>query len=144
VRFFDEELDGLYRSEGDLGRFINILSALAVFISCLGLFGLVAYATEQRTKEIGIRRVIGASQLSIQILLSKEFLKWVLASNLMAWPVSYLFLQKWLQNFAYRTSIGAGDFLAAGGLIFAVALVTVSGQSLKASSADPIKSLRYE
>ena len=144
LRFFDEELDSLYRSEKDLGRFINILSVLAVFISCLGLFGLVAYATEQKTKEIGIRKVLGASRMGIQMLLSKEFLKWVLLSNMIAWPVSYFVLQKWLQNFAYRTSIGIGDFVLAGGIVFAVAMITVSGQSLRAASADPVKSLRHE
>jgi len=144
LRFFDEEIDNLYHSEKELGRFINILSVLAVFISCLGLFGLVSYATEQRTKEIGIRKVLGASRIGIQILLSKEFLKWVLLANVIAWPISYFILQKWLQNFSYRTSIGIGDFVFAGGLVFAVAMMTVSYQSLRAASADPVKSLRYE
>jgi putative ABC transport system permease protein len=144
LRFFDEELDSLYRAEKDLGRFINILSILAVFISCLGLFGLVAYSTERKTKEIGIRKVLGASRLGIQILLSKEFLKWVLFSNVIAWPLSYFFLQKWLQNFAYRTQIGILDFLFAGGLLFAIAMMTVSYQSLRAASSDPVKSLRHE
>jgi putative ABC transport system permease protein len=115
-----------------------------VFISCLGLFGLVAYSTEQKTKEIGIRKVLGASRLGIQILLSKEFLKWVLYSNVIAWPISYIFLQKWLQNFAYRTQIGILDFLFAGGLLFVIAMMTVSYQSLRAASTDPVKSLRHE
>ena len=84
------------------------------------------------------------SRMGIQILLSKEFLKWVLLSNMIAWPVSYFVLQKWLQNFAYRTSIGIGDFVLAGGIVFAVAMITVSGQSLRAASADPVKSLRHE
>lgn len=144
LRFFDEEIDRLYRSEKELGRFINILSVLAMFISCLGLFGLVSYATEQRTKEIGIRKVLGASVIGIQILLSREFLKWVLIANVISWPVSYFVLQKWLQNFAYRTSMGIGDFVFAGGLVFAVATVTVSYQSLRAAMTDPVKSLRYE
>lgn len=144
LRFFDEEIAGLYRSEKELGRIINILSILAVFISCLGLFGLVSYTTEQRTKEIGIRKVLGASRIGIQILLSEDFLKWVLLANVIAWPISYFALRKWLQNFAYRTSIGIGDFVFAGGLVFAVALMTVSYQSLRAASADPVKSLRYE
>ena len=144
LRFFDEEIDSLYRSEKELGRFINILSVLAVFISCLGLFGLVSYATEQRTKEIGIRKVLGASRIGIQILLSKEFLKWVLLANVIAWPISYFILQKWLQNFSYRTSNGIGDFVFAGGLVFAVAMMTVSYQTLRAASADQVKSLRYE
>ena len=144
LSFFDEEIDRLYRSEKELGRFINILSVLAVFISCLGLFGLASYASEQRIKEIGIRRVLGASAVGIQILLSREFLKWVLIANGIAWPVSYFFIQKWLQNFAYRTPIGIGDFLFAGALVFAVAMITVSYQTFRAASADPVKSLRYE
>lgn len=144
LRFFDEEIDRLYRSEKELGRFINILSVLAMFISCLGLFGLVSYATEQRTKEIGIRKVLGASVIGIQILLTREFLKWVLIANVISWPISYFVLQKWLQNFAYRTSMGIGDFVFAGGLVFAVALMTIGFQSLKAALTAPAKSLRYE
>jgi putative ABC transport system permease protein len=144
LRFFDEELDSLYLAEKDLGRFINILSILAVSISCLGLFGLVAYSTEQKTKEIGIRKVLGASKIGIQILLSKEFLKWVMISNAIAWPISYFIIQKWLQNFAYRTQIGILDFIFAGGLLFAIAVITVSYQALRAASSDPVKSLRHE
>lgn len=144
LRFFDEEIDQLYRSEKELGQFINILSVLAVFISSLGLFGLVSYVTEQRTKEIGIRKVLGASVLSIQLRLSAEFLKWVLLANLISWPVSYYAMHEWLQSFAYRISIGAVDFVCAGGFVFAVAMMTVSYQSLKAAKADPAKSLRYE
>ena len=144
LRFFDEEIDRLYRSEKELGRFINVLSVLAVFISCLGLFGLVSYATEQKTKEIGIRKVLGASRISIQILLTKEFLKWVLLANVIAWPVSYFVLQNWLQNFAYRTYIRIGDFLFASGLLFAVAMITVSYQSLRIAFSDPVNSLRHE
>jgi putative ABC transport system permease protein len=144
LHFFDEEINRLYRSEKELGRFINILSVLAVFISCLGLFGLVSYASEQKTKEIGIRKVLGASAVSIQILLSTEFLKWVLIANGIAWPVSYFVIQKWLQNFAYRTPIGIEDFLFAGGLVFAVAMITISFQTIKASVANPVDSLRYE
>ena len=144
LRFFDQEIDRLYNSERELGRFINILSALAVFISCLGLFGLVSYTSEQRTKEIGIRKVLGASRIGIQILLSREFLKWVLLANAIAWPVSYYALNRWLQNFAYRITLGIGDFVFAGGLLFAVAMMTVSYQSFRAASADPVRSLHYE
>jgi putative ABC transport system permease protein len=117
---------------------------LAVLISCLGLFGLVSYATEQRTKEIGIRKVMGASVIGIQILLSREFLKWVLIANVISWPVSYYAMNTWLQSFAYRTSIGIADFVFAGGLVFVVAMITVSYQAIRAATADPVKSLRYE
>ena len=144
LRFFDDEIDSLYRSEKELGRFINILSVLAVLISCLGLFGLVSYATEHRTKEIGIRKVLGASVIGIQILLSREFLKWVLIANVISWPISYYAMYRWLQNFAYRTSIGLTDFVFAGGLVFVVAMMTVSYQAIRAATADPVKSLRYD
>jgi putative ABC transport system permease protein len=144
LSFMDEEIDALYRSEKELGRFIQILSGLAVFISCLGLFGLVSYATEQRTKEIGIRKVLGASLLRIQVLLSMDFLKWVLIATALSWPVAYYVTHDWLQNFAYRTSIEVWDFMLAGALVLAVALLTVSFQSLRAAAADPVKSLRYE
>lgn len=144
LRFFDDELDRLYRSEKELGQFINILSVLAVFISCLGLLGLVSYASERRIKEIGIRKVLGASMVNIQILLSMEFLKWVLIANAFAWPVSYFVMQHWLQNFAYRAPIDVGDFVFAGGLVFAVALMTVSFQAIKAAKASPADSLRHE
>jgi ABC-type antimicrobial peptide transport system permease subunit len=144
LRFFDDEIGSIYRSEKELGRFINILSVLAVLISCLGLFGLVSYATEQRTKEIGIRKVLGASMIGIHILLSREFLKWVLIANVISWPVSYYAMYRWLQSFAYRTSIGIADFVFAGGLVFVVAMMTVSYQAIRAAAADPVKSLRYE
>ena len=144
LRFFDDELDYLYGSEQKLGRFIYIFSGLALFISCLGLFGLVAYTTEQRFKEIGIRKVLGATIPQIQILLSKDFLKWVLFANVVAWPIAYYTIHKWLQNFAYRISMAIWDYLLAGGLVFFLALLTVSYQAYKASASDPAKSLRYE
>jgi putative ABC transport system permease protein len=117
---------------------------LAIFISCLGLFGLAFYLTEQRTKEIGIRKVLGASVPKIVTMLSKEFTKWVLIANIIAWPVAYYFMDKWLQNFAYRTGLKIGTFLLSGTLAFMIALLTVSYQTIKAASANPVDSLRYE
>jgi putative ABC transport system permease protein len=108
------------------------------------LFGLASFTAEQKTKEIGIRKVLGAPVSGIVLLLSKEFTKWVIAANLLAWPIAYFVMNKWLQNFAFRISIGIGSFLLAASLAFLIALITVSYQSLKAALANPIESLRYE
>jgi putative ABC transport system permease protein len=143
-QFFDEDFDSLYRSELRIGTIVRYFSVLAVFISCLGLFGLAAFMAERRTKEIGIRRILGASSMGIVALLSKEFAKCVLVSNVIAWPVAYLIMNKWLVNFAYRTGINAGIFLGAAGLTLGIALLTVSFQSVKAAAANPADSLRYE
>jgi len=143
-QFFDDDFDSLYRSERRIGTIVKYFSVLAVFISCLGLFGLATFMAERRIKEIGIRRVLGASFMEIVVLLSKEFTKWVLVSNVIAWPVAYFIMNKWLQNFAYRTGIGAGIFLASAALTLGIALLTVSYQSIKAAAANPADSLRYE
>ena len=143
-QFFDDDFDSLYRSEQRIGTIVRYFAVLAVFISCLGLFGLAAFMAERRTKEIGIRRVLGASSLEIVALLAKEFAKCVLVSNAIAWPVAYFVMNRWLENFAYRTGIGAGVFLGAAGLALGIALVTVSFQSVKAAAANPADSLRYE
>ena len=144
VRFFDEEVSRLYKTELELSRFIHILSLLAVFISCLGLLGLAAFTAEQKTKEIGIRKVLGASSAQIQILLSRDFLRWVLLANLFAWPLSYYAATVWLRGFAYRDLLGISDFILSGVLVFISAMVTVSAQSFRASTTDPAVSLRYE
>jgi putative ABC transport system permease protein len=143
-QFFDDDFDSLYRSERRIGTIVKYFSLLAIFISCLGLFGLATFMAERRTKEIGIRRVLGASFMEIVVLLSKEFAKWVLVSNVIAWPVAYFIMNKWLENFAYRTGIGASIFLASAGLTLGIALLTVSFQSIKAATANPVDSLRYE
>ncbi len=143
-QFFDDDFDNLYRSERRIGTIVKYFAVLAVFISCLGLFGLAAYMAERRTKEIGIRRVLGASSMEIVALLSKEFAKCVLVSSAVAWPAAYFVMKKWLENFAYRTGIGAGVFLGAAGLTLGIALLTVSFQSVKAATANPVDSLRYE
>ena len=119
-------------------------TALAVFISCLGLFGLASYTAEQRTREIGIRKVLGASASGVMSLLGGEFVKWVLAASLIAWPLSYLLMQSWLKSFAYRIPLGWELFALSGALGGAVALLSVGFQAVRAARADPVASLRYE
>jgi putative ABC transport system permease protein len=142
--FVDTLLGNLYKNEEKVKTLFNTFTFLAIFISCLGLFGLAFYLTEQRTKEIGIRKVMGASVLKIVMMLSKDFLKWVLLANIIAWPVAYYFMERWLHSFAYRTTITIGAFLLSGALALLIALLTVSFQSIKAANADPVDSLRYE
>ena len=142
--FFDEVFERAYFTEQRMGRVFGTFAILAIFIACLGLFGLTAFAAEQRTKEIGIRKVLGASDSKIFLLLSKEFVRWVLLANLIAWPISYFAMNKWLQNFAYRIHIGIVDFLLSGGTALLIAYLTVSYQSIKSARANPVDSLRYE
>jgi putative ABC transport system permease protein len=142
--FLDEDFDKLYRADEKVGRIVGIFSMLAIIVACFGLFGLASFAAEQRTKEIGIRKVLGASVSGIILLLSREFTKWVLVANILAWPIAYFFMTRWLQNFAYKTSLDLGIFVLSGFLAFAIALATVSYQSIKAAVLDPIDSLRYE
>jgi putative ABC transport system permease protein len=117
---------------------------LAILISCLGLFGLSAYSAEVRTKEIGVRKVVGATVSNIVVLLTKEFTKWILISAVIAWPLAYFAMNNWLQNFAYRINIDVWAFILSGIVTIGVALLTVSYQSIKAAIANPIDSLRYE
>ncbi len=143
-RFLDERLDTLYRGEQQVGRIINVFTILSVFISCLGLFGLASFMALQRTKEIGIRKVLGVSISGVVVLLTKEFSKWVIAANLIAWPLSYFALNRWLQEFPYRTDIKLWIFLGTGLVTFLIAILTVSYQSLRAALSNPADSLRYE
>jgi len=142
--FLDEDFDKLYKSEERLGRIFIYFSLLSIFIASLGLIGLASYSAEQRTKEIGIRKVLGASVSNIVLLLSKEFSRWALLANFIAWPVAYVIMRSWLQNFAYRVGIGLETFLLTATVTFLVALLSVGYQSLRAAVADPVKSLRYE
>jgi len=143
-RFLDEDFEDLYRSEARLGSIFRSFAALAVFIACLGLFGLASFVAEQRTKEIGIRKVLGSSTLSIIALLNREFFRWVLIANLIAWPVAYFVMLQWIQKFAYRAKITLGIFVLSACIGLAVALVTVSVQTLKAARANPVDSLKHE
>ena len=142
--FLDDQINRFYQSEQRLNQIFLYFSVLAIFIACLGLFGLTSFTAEQRTKEIAIRKVMGASVPSLINLVSREFIKWIIAANILAWPLSYFALNRWLQNFAYRTGIGFGIFLLAAILSFVIALLTVSYQSLKAAVSNPVDSLRYE
>jgi putative ABC transport system permease protein len=143
-QFLDESLNALYSSEKRTGRVFRYFMFLAIFISCLGLFGLASFMADQRTKEIGIRKVLGASVSGIFLMLLKEFVKWVLLASAISWPLAYYAMDRWLKNFAYRTDIALWIFLVSGILGLAVAFATVSYQSLKASIANPVDSLRYE
>jgi putative ABC transport system permease protein len=143
-RFLNERLDALYRSEQQIGQIISVFTILSIFISCLGLFGLASFMAVQRTKEIGIRKVLGAKISSVVVLLIKEFSKWVIVANLIAWPLSYFILDRWLQDFPYRIDIKLWLFLGTGLATFLVAIITVGYQSVKAAIAIPVKSLRYE
>jgi len=142
--FLDQKYDSLYRKEKKIGTILNAFTLFAIVISCLGLFGLASFLTEQRTSEIGIRKVLGASESGIVFLLSKQFTKWVLIANLFAWPAAYFVMKEWLKSFAYRINIGIWVFVLSGMLAVGIALITVSYQALKAARANPIDSLRYE
>ena len=142
--FLDEDMEALYAAEQRLGWIAGTFAALAVFIASLGLFGLAAFAAEQRTKEIGVRKVLGASVASIVALLAKEFVMLVGVAFVVAVPVAYLAMRRWLEGFAYRIDLGVGVFLLVGALALGIALLTVSYQAVKAAQADPVKALRYE
>jgi putative ABC transport system permease protein len=142
--FIDENFDQLYGSEENLSRIFSYFAFLSIFIGCLGLFGLASYTAERRTKEIAVRKVLGASSGGLVVLLSKEFSKWVLLANVIAWPIGYIVMSRWLQDFAYRSGIAIGVFFLAGGLAWTIAFLTVSYQTIKASLADPVSALKYE
>jgi putative ABC transport system permease protein len=142
--FLDEQYDELYRTEERLGQLFGYFTTLAIIIGCLGLFGLSAFNAEQRTKEIGIRKVLGASIPGVILLLVKEFTKWVLLAIVIAWPLGYFIMNNWLQNFAYRTSLEFGTFLLAAALALVISIITVIYQAMRAAIANPIDSLRYE
>jgi putative ABC transport system permease protein len=142
--FLDESFDRKYKAEEKLNKIFTYFTLLAIFIACLGLFGLASFTAEQRTKEIGIRKALGAKISGIILLLSKEFTKWVLVANIIAWPIAYLAMNRWLQNFAYRINIGIGTFILAALMALVIALLTVGYQAIKAARANPVESLRYE
>jgi putative ABC transport system permease protein len=142
--FLDQKYDSLYRKEKKIGTILNTFTLFAIVISCLGLLGLASFLTEQRTSEIGIRKVLGASESGIIFLLSKQFTKWVLIANLFAWPAAYFIMSEWLKSFAYRVNIGIWVFVLSGMMAVGIALATVGFQALKAARANPIDSLRYE
>jgi putative ABC transport system permease protein len=142
--FFDRDWAHLYNSEQITGKIASIFSALAIFIACLGLLGLAAFITEQRTKEIGIRKVLGANVMEIVVLLSKEFTKWILIANIIAWPLAYYVMNNWLKDFAYKISITPWVFFISGMAALIIALLTISSHAIKAATANPVKSLKFE
>jgi putative ABC transport system permease protein len=142
--FLDDRLNSLYRGEQLMETLFRWFSGLTIFIACIGLLGMASFTAEQRTKEIGIRKVLGASVPGVVGMLIREFSKWVIISNIIAWPVAYYFMNKWLKNFAYRIDLGLWTFVLSGLAALAVALLTVSFQSIKAAAANPVDSLRYE
>ena len=142
--FLDEHIDRQYRDEERWGRIIGYASFFAILIASLGAFGLVALSVSRRVKEIGIRKVLGASASSIVLLFSREFVKLVIVANVVAWPVAYLVMRDWLQDFAYRIDLDIWTFAAGGVLTLALALLSVCSQAIKAASANPVDALRYE
>ena len=142
--FFDERFDRLYRTELQMSKTFTTFSILAIFIACLGLFGLASFTAERRIKEIGIRKILGAPTSTILTIMIRGFLKWIIIANVVAWPAAYLLMNHWLQNFAYRIDIGIGPFFAGTIFTLIIALVTVSYQSIKAALANPVDSLHSE
>jgi putative ABC transport system permease protein len=142
--FYDEYLARLYTKEQKTAQIINAAMAISIFISCMGLFGIVTFTAEQRTKELGIRKVLGASIANIVTMLSKDFLKPVGLSILIASPIAWLFMNKWLEGFAYRIPFSWWIFALAGAAALFIALITVSFRTIKAALANPIDSLRSE
>ncbi len=142
--FLDAEFDSQYRFEERIGQIFRTFAFIGIFIACMGLFGLASFISEQRTKEIGIRKVLGSSESGIVVLLSREFVKWVVAANLIAWPVAWFAMSRWLRGFAHRASMGIWIFLLSGLLALVIALVSVMLQSIRAAKANPVESLKYE
>ncbi|MDH5468766.1 MAG: hypothetical protein OEY25_15240, partial [Candidatus Aminicenantes bacterium] len=143
--FFNDVLTNyIYTTERQAKKIAGYFTLLALLISSLGLFGLAAFMAERRTKEIGIRKVVGASIKDVVFMLSKDFSKWVLVSNVIAWPVAYFVMRKILERYAYRTHIGLEIFVLSGLAALFIALLTVSYQAVKSARANPADSLRYE
>lgn len=142
--FLDDYYKRQYEFEARIGKVFYFFAFLAIFISCLGLFGLVSFTVDQRVKEIGIRKVLGASVPGIIAMLSKEFTKWVLIANIVAWPIAGYLMRSWLNNFEYKISVDWWIYILSGGLTLIIAILTVGFQTIKAATANPVESLRYE
>jgi putative ABC transport system permease protein len=143
-KFLDEDYNNQYRSEQRLGSIMNISSSIAIILACFGLFGLSAYSAQQRIKEMGIRKVLGASLGQIAIVLSRDFILLVVISLVIAFPIAWLAIRKWLEEFAYKTNISWLSFAMAALLTILMAIATISYQALKTGLANPVKSLRTE
>ena len=143
-KFFDETIAAFYKKEQDVSRLLKWSAGLCIFISCLGLLGLVIYTTNTRTKEIGVRKVLGASLVQIVSLLSKDLLSLVLIAFIIATPLAWLAMNNWLQDFAYRTNMSWWVFAACGISMLTIALVLLSIRTIRAALTNPVKSLRTE
>ena len=143
-KFLDQNFERMYHAEDKLRTLLFIFTSIAIFIGCLGLFGLAAYTAERRKKEVGIRKVLGASTKGVVLLLSRDFIKLVVVSLIVASPIAWYFMNQWLQDFAYRVNIGWWVFAIAATLALGIAFITVSFQAIKAAVANPVKSLRTE
>ncbi|HZI54520.1 MAG TPA: FtsX-like permease family protein, partial [Chitinophagaceae bacterium] len=143
-KFVDDEYAKKFSNEQRIANLVSFFAILAIFISCLGLFGLASFVAEQRTKEIGVRKVLGATVFNLWKMLSKDFVALVIISCLIAIPIAWYFLNQWLQDYHYRTQISWWIFAAAGAGAFVITLLTVSFQAIKAAIANPVKSLRTE
>jgi putative ABC transport system permease protein len=142
--FYDSYYDQLYKKEALFGKVIFIFSIIAILIACMGLFGLAAFFSERRTKEIGIRKVNGAVITEMLTMLNREFIKWVFISFIIATPIAWYAMHKWLQTFAYKTELSWWIFGLAGLMAIVIALLTVSWQSWRAATINPVEALRYE
>ena len=142
--FLDAIYNEQYQNEERTGRVFTIFTFFAIFVACIGLLGLASFAVERRTKEIGIRKVLGASVQRLILMLSKEFAIWVTVANIIAWPVAYYAMNHWLRNFAYRTNIGVWPFILSALLMLGITGLTVSYHAIKSAMARPIEALRYE
>ena len=142
--FIDERLERIYQTDTKTFQLMGYFTALAIIIACMGLFGLASFMMKRRTKEIGVRKVLGASITHILIALTKDFTKWILIANIIAFPIAWYAMNKWLQNFAYRIDLTIWPFLMAGLSALIIALLTVSWQTVKAARTNPVDSLRYE
>jgi len=142
-QFYDEWFDSMYRSEERFAKTIGLFAVLAIVISCIGILGLAIFSSDRRTKEIGIRKVNGATVSEVVTMLNKDFVKWVVIAFIVAVPVSWYAMNKWLESFAYKTSLSWWIFVLAGVLALGIALLTVSWQSWRAATRNPVEALRY-
>ena len=142
--FLDEAFDKLYKREVEINNLLIQFTILAIFIACLGMAGLAAFTAEQRTKEIGVRKVMGASITNVISILTKQFIKWVLVANIFAWPIAYYAMEKWLENYPYRIELGINIFFISSFIALVISLITVGYQTLKAALANPADALKYE
>ena len=142
--YLEESLETLYDTEKKIGTLFSAFSFLVIFIACMGIFGLASNTAEQKRKEIGIRKVLGASIRDVILLLSTQFMKWVIFANILAWPISWFVIHLWLQEYAYRTPIGAMPFIVSALLALGLSLLTISANVVRSARSNPVESLRYE